>query len=296
MRIPVGLACIFVSVAITAQQNPYLGKGSIGKVEKKHEDSFGPGTLAIENWVGERFILLPQPSKLREYGYQLFEPHLDYASWAGKILTVTAVEKDTLPRVHFKTDDGVEVLSTAYSDTIDGIAPIRDLDYARQRWLGKSLWLRRPEIATYDEDSDQYGSIRLGRTAHVKVKSIVAGWYDHEPVRFILFADDGREGFVDLQLSGTNVSAVLRNATSFQEYFSETDPRLTHRDWPPRVWKAIADEKIFIGMSTAQLRMSWGDPSAVNRTSTKGTSSEQWVYGTGNYVYVRNGVVTTIQN
>jgi Protein of unknown function (DUF2845) len=50
-----------------------------------------------------------------------------------------------------------------------------------------------------------------------------------------------------------------------------------------------------IGMSKSQVLASCsGKPERVNTTMTAGSQHEQWVYG-NNYVYFRDGVVTSIQ-
>jgi hypothetical protein len=41
--------------------------------------------------------------------------------------------------------------------------------------------------------------------------------------------------------------------------------------------------------------LSWGRPEDVNRTITANKVNEQWVYS-GGYIYIENGIVTTIQN
>jgi len=41
---------------------------------------------------------------------------------------------------------------------------------------------------------------------------------------------------------------------------------------------------------------SWGRPDSVNRTTTAYGTQEQWVYGSRNYLYFTNGILTTIQN
>ena len=53
-----------------------------------------------------------------------------------------------------------------------------------------------------------------------------------------------------------------------------------------------------IGMSASQVlnKTSWGRPGQVNRTTTATGTTEQWVYGYGNYLYFRNGVLYAIQN
>lgn len=39
----------------------------------------------------------------------------------------------------------------------------------------------------------------------------------------------------------------------------------------------------------------WGKPSKVNKTTTANSVSEQWVYSSGKYVYLKDGIVTAIQ-
>lgn len=52
---------------------------------------------------------------------------------------------------------------------------------------------------------------------------------------------------------------------------------------------------VAVGMSANQVRKScWGEPQSVNETTTSRGRHEQWVYASG-YVYLDNGVVTSIQ-
>lgn len=53
---------------------------------------------------------------------------------------------------------------------------------------------------------------------------------------------------------------------------------------------------VAVGMTAKQvLETCWGKPERVNETLTGTASHEQWVYKGFNYVYFRNGVVTSIQ-
>ena len=68
-----------------------------------------------------------------------------------------------------------------------------------------------------------------------------------------------------------------------------------------RIIDAVYEKKIFIGMPVAFVRFSWGEPTDVNRSSNGTASSEQWVYRSrgevkGSYVYLEEGVVSSIQN
>ena len=52
-----------------------------------------------------------------------------------------------------------------------------------------------------------------------------------------------------------------------------------------------------IGMTSKEVRASrWGSPDDVNKTTTASGITEQWVYSSGKYIYLDNGVVTTIQD
>ena len=52
-----------------------------------------------------------------------------------------------------------------------------------------------------------------------------------------------------------------------------------------------------IGMTARQVReCGWGVPLSVNRTITARSIREQWVYGTGQYLYIDDGRLTAIQD
>jgi hypothetical protein len=56
-------------------------------------------------------------------------------------------------------------------------------------------------------------------------------------------------------------------------------------------------EGVSIGMTQQQaMDSSWGRPSRINRTTTAAGMREQWVYGSGNYLYFSNGILVSIQN
>lgn len=54
--------------------------------------------------------------------------------------------------------------------------------------------------------------------------------------------------------------------------------------------------KAWIGMSSEMARESWGSPEDINKTINAYGVKEQWVYGSGSYLYFENGKLTTIQN
>ena len=57
----------------------------------------------------------------------------------------------------------------------------------------------------------------------------------------------------------------------------------------------LACHRIWIGMSEAQLQFSWGTPERRNNSTNASGTNSQWVYGSGYYVYLDDGVVESWQ-
>lgn len=123
---------------------------------------------------------------------------------------------------------------------------------------------------------------------------------------FSLSADN--EGNVVLRTSGLSAVYQLNFLESGQ--IKITDMRQDLEDYvnKERVYSKISDETIFpelskepyIGMTRAELEKSlWGNPKKINTTTTTGGTTEQWIYdrpyNNKAYVYLTNGIVTTIQ-
>lgn len=69
-----------------------------------------------------------------------------------------------------------------------------------------------------------------------------------------------------------------------------------HDNWTPEECETVAAHKVGLGMNAEQVKLSWGKPSAINETIRTGLTSEQWVYSkSGQYVYLENGFVTSVQ-
>lgn len=58
----------------------------------------------------------------------------------------------------------------------------------------------------------------------------------------------------------------------------------------------ILNGKVQIGMSAEMCRESWGVPDNINRSIGSWGTHEQWCYDWGGYLYMENGILTSIQN
>lgn len=226
------LTYIFIlsfAISIIAQtNNPYVHKGSLGKKVTKEEvvPKKAFDFIPISEWVGESFIFLPQSKHMQKYGYLSFG--ITYHKYVGRIAKVISVSGDDIThKLVFKMEDNGEELNTTFNfDSIDGIALVADIDNARSRWLNKTLWFKKKELSVYDEKKDTLFSIKIRKCSPVKVIDIIAGWDNYSPVRFSLQCPSGDEGFVDINLSGTNVSVELRNRSLSKIIFS---PRIQRK-------------------------------------------------------------------
>ncbi len=108
---------------------------------------------------------------------------------------------------------------------------------------------------------------------------------------------------VPVNLSGAGTPDPVAAARNRKEVADDAQKErlvLEQRKREGRVLQAIAAKQVFVGMTQDQAIQSWGKPDKVNSTVTNGGLSEQWVYDLGNfkaqYVYVSNGLVTSVQS
>lgn len=65
--------------------------------------------------------------------------------------------------------------------------------------------------------------------------------------------------------------------------------------WPNGDVSSTACGAVRIGMTAEVMRESWGRPNSINSSTYSFGVREQWVYGSGRYVYLDDGVVSSYQ-
>ena len=86
------------------------------------------------------------------------------------------------------------------------------------------------------------------------------------------------------------VEAKIRDEKDAKERRQTID-----RLFPPKVAERLRNREAWVGMTAAQLRLSWGLPDDINTTVNSRGRKEQWVYGLGRYAYVEAGKVSALQ-
>ncbi|NLY75727.1 MAG: hypothetical protein GX075_10525 [Firmicutes bacterium] len=256
------------------------------------------------DWIGKEIIFLPMTESMQKYGYQLYSytfggfGPIPYTDLANKSARIVELKQDTgILYITFKTEDGKIVYGQGYGGNLESIAFKSEMENVKQ-YIGKTIWTK-VDLGTspyiLDTVTNKPKNIRLPNLAGYVIQNIEWGHNETWPLKFTLVSTTN-----DIVLWEGSYSRI--NDTSnklmrpLEEYWYLSDPVKIYPKWPQRAWDAIKEYKIYIGMNKEMVLMSWGKPERVYRTTTANRVSEQWVYGSSNYVYFDNGVVSAIQN
>lgn len=64
---------------------------------------------------------------------------------------------------------------------------------------------------------------------------------------------------------------------------------------PPHILKSVGERSVCVGMNELEVELAWGTPIQRNKSGGIGGTFDQWVYPNFNYIYFRDGVVTSWQ-
>jgi hypothetical protein len=247
----------------------------------------------IGSWVGKRFIFLPKPKGSESGTYEDFSRMVTHKKYAGRVArVVTANDSGASAYIEFEMEDDGErlrVFTVANKESVRGMALLDDIENARKQWAGKTVWGKMLMISSYDEQSGAITMTMVKKFGPLKVVDVVPGWDEEKPARFKLETPDGKQGFVDLNLSGTNVQKEVRYLSRFEDHLLAENPRLKYK-WRADVWSAIEKGQIYPGMTEEQVKMSWGEPEKLTRTA----AGEVWTYTNGTLVF-KKGILSGSQ-
>lgn len=247
----------------------------------------------IGSWVGKRFIFLPKPKGSESGTYEDFSRLVTHQKYAGRVArVVSANDSGASAFIEFQMEDDGErlrVFTVANKESVRGMALIDDIENARKQWAGKTVWGKMLMISSYDEQSGAITMTTVKKFGPLKVVDVVPGWDEEKPARFKLETPDGKQGFVDLNLSGTNVQKEVRYLSRFEDHLMAENPRLKYK-WKADVWSTIEKGQIYPGMTEEQVKMSWGEPEKITRTA----AGEVWTYTSGALVF-KKGILSGSQ-
>jgi hypothetical protein len=297
--LPSGLA---VTLALTLHRGEQrLARTFVFESRPPREEAPRAAFRPIAKWAGERFVVLPRPPSRPRDPYAAIEiadkirRHPTPEEMGGVVLTVTGVTYDGLASVvtFVREDTKQTYTGRAPDDVVPDLVPLADIEGARKEWQGKTLWLATPDLEALGDESADVRVLPVKRLARVDVVDVRPGWSSNAPIRFMLRTAEGLLGFRDVHTTGTNVPKAERGRHAFEHAFLTRDPRAEF-DWPDEVWEAIESARVAVGMTTAQARLSWGEPPRVERIVSGAGREERWMYADHRALVLINDRVTEV--
>lgn len=237
-------------------------------------------------FVGQELFLIPQPERLRSFGYSCFTkenggflrtlPHDRVAGHTFEVVDVNDIkgyiEDQTILKLRDKEDGSFYY--TGLSD-VEPLWPFLTLGYKEKYEAedkGKKfhiLYLPRKDFNTGEEIKADRGSI----------------WTFQE---IIAYVDLGVIGYLYNNTQGETV-VLTGNTTDDGVFSTKTIDQYTKKYGQAMVKTALSG-KIKIGMPEELVVLAWGKPDSINTASY----GDQWVYGEIHIkcVYFANGKVT----
>jgi hypothetical protein len=251
--------------------------------------------IPVENWVGKIFIVLPLEAEAKGQGYPFSRvkpapaapvaenQNINASLLEGKELRVQKVQllaivsqdppmKDY--QIIFESvADGSALSAPARGGQVEQVVLADDYAAAKQYFLGKTVFSKRPAISEYKETP---GFILVGVDEPLKVVDVILGVNASSPIWLVVTTPDGKKGYIAIAFSNTNAyQGIARKEKPWMDRLFEQSPRDIYQ-WPEEVWAAINRAEVRPGMIPDQVRLSWGEP---NRIESGPVPGEQvWYY------------------
>ncbi len=298
---------------------------SVGKVEKGSiKVNKNILDIPIEQWIDKKFLFPENPKSLQEFGYHLslkkkysicvpnpeFENditcNLKYNRFVGLSIKVIGFEKvysDEIKVVFLEERSGLKIYGTPYQECITDIVFLNDMENAKKKWIGKTIYSKRRSVRTYDEKLDKYGELKVKIGEPLKVTDIWWGFsscwpkYGEKdgPLWVIVESIKGEKGFIPTAFSWTNIyKDRWTQGRPWDNDFFEFNPKQKYR-WSNEIWELINNRKVRVGMNKDQVKLSWGNPDEINKDIYESRILEQWIYES-QYLYFENDKLTAIQS
>jgi hypothetical protein len=291
----------------------YAQRRSIGEVRPDSNKSTNQLDYPVEQWMGKRFIFLEKTKTLQKHGYLFFcltkefpprpqninseleEPitrFLKYDKFVGKTKEVSSLG---LCVTFLEEESNMKMYARPHKGRVQGVAFFDDINKARERWLGKTIYSKMKFIRTYDQKLDKYGEEKIGVGDPLKVIDICWGEDLRGPLWLIVETIHGKKGFVATAFSWTNKYLDLWTENRpWEDHLFEFNPRLELK-WSDATWELINNGKVRPGMNKEQVELSWGKPKKINEDIYQGLVHEQWIYD-NQYLYFDNEILKAIQS
>lgn len=214
------------------------------------------------------------------------------------------------------------------TEEIDYSIPDEFVDY--RKFIGQNISVLNVDTSDWDNSNDTHDLWNGSFYGHNGKVSVELGWDDETIIGFFLVMnddfninDDERRDLEEKvksifgnDVEETNISFTCSGLGDYEFEIYNPSPQecafwvtwnmdirydymLSKPTEPPTesvTKKETPKKEPSIGMTATEVRNStWGNPSKINKTTTKYGVHEQWVYSSGRYIYFDDGIVTSIQ-
>ena len=291
-----GLAGVLVSIAANCK-----AADQSGSANDKCAYQSNPGTEIVfaekltTGYEGDKYSdFYPEPDSMKK--------PVDYDDYVGKHAKVDdkpVLGDDNIAYFRKVTTDNCQVvfLKTGLLDSSDNpsLNPFQSLSEladdshfylvsdvnTAQKLIGKTIWIKRPSSQTAPyPDEEPFIEKSLHNVDPVKVLEIDLknhGLSWETPIKLLVETANKKQGLINYG----------------ERYVYTQNP--IGKKWSKQAVEAIKSNKVYVGMNEEQARLSWGEPEHINTTMGAAFQEEQWVYGSGYYLYFTNGKLTNLQ-
>ena len=179
---------------------------------------------------------------------------------------------------------------------IDKLTYLNDIDVLRNKFIGKEVYILTGFWRPLDEQIKRSAAIQ--KFVPVVITNVGLPTTESFGNIRMTFKFDYNEYYIDTWVSGINYQYKI-DETYFDNIFSFTDPKTNYPNISDEAWALIKNNKVKIGMTEQECRLSWGMPYKINKQVSDASNSSQWVYNgilNKGYLYFTNGILKTIQN
>ena len=251
--------------------------------------------VATEQWTGHSFTFLALPADKQAGGYEVFpvdqanqglqgdrSVRISYDEHVGKAVTVTQIvsfpagPNQNEYMVYMTVNDtGEKLVGRTMRGQLEGLVLTDDLMNARQQFLGKTIYLKHRELPGVYVPSIDATPVTVATSigGPAKVLDVYTGIQSQEPI-WLIVSVNGEKAILPIAYSWTNMPVNAWTQTPpWQDALFTEDPRLSF-GWSQEVWNKIENGIVEEGMSSGQIRLSWGKPVRIEENGAV------WVYGT----------------
>lgn len=172
------------------------------------------------------------------------------------------------------------VNSDDYNDVVR-VAELSDI------YLYEMNFSKKKEYFQQTQKGDEYLG-KLGEEATKRLNDSLYNLYDN---------GSGYRQYDEIKDSSDDSYYVHEENLAF---FKEEKDRFSMQERKKLIEKLVAEKREQnprLGMTKEQVEASsWGKPEDINRTVSTYSSTEQWVYGGGRYLYFTDGILTSFQD